>query len=74
MNVLVACYIVIAHKAGKVNNPNYKLTFQGENDCKSSVFLTNVNGRVFGEALKFHAWHLNPCYKGLKDERTKYVK
>ena len=66
--------MVLADKGGKVNNPNYKLTFQEKNDVKSSVFLTSVNGRVFGEAVKSHAWHLNPCYKGLKDERTKYVK
>ena len=38
VDVLVASSIVIADKEGKVNNPNYKLTFQGENDFKSGVF------------------------------------
>ena len=55
VNVLNASSIVLADNGGKVNNPNYKLTFQGKNDVKSGVFLTSVNGRVFGEALKSHA-------------------
>ena len=49
VNVLVASSIVLADKGGKANNPNYKLTFQWENDFKSGVFLTNVNARVFGD-------------------------
>ena len=68
VNVLVASSIVLAGKGGKANKPNYKLTFQWENDFKSGVFLTNVNDRVFGDKLKFHAWHLSLCSVGTEQE------